>query len=77
MSKLLTICAAITLWLSAAGPEKVDAKGGPFSLHGPWPSALSQNGATDAGAPAGYEAKSLFTSPGGKRSEAVVSRLWR
>jgi hypothetical protein len=66
MSKLLTTCAAISLLLSAASLEKVDAKGGTFSLHGPWPSSSAQDNATDAGIPAGYEAKSFLTPPGSK-----------
>ena len=66
MSKLLATCAAIALLLSVADLEKVDAKGGAFSLHGPWSSTSAQNNTTDAGAPAGYEAKSFFTPPGGR-----------
>jgi hypothetical protein len=77
MTKLLTMCAAIALLLSAAGLEKADAKGGTFSLHGPWPSTSAQNNATDAGAPAGYEGRSFFAPPGGRPSEAIVSRRWR
>jgi hypothetical protein len=72
MSKLLAMCAAIALWLSAAGLEKVAAKGGPFSLHGPWPSSSAQDNATAAGAPANYEAKSFFTPPGGKHHAKTV-----
>jgi hypothetical protein len=60
ISKLLTLCAAIALLLSAAGIEKVYAKGGTVSLHGPWPSTSAQNNATNARATAGYEAKSFF-----------------
>ena len=64
MSRLLTTCAAIGLLVSVAGLEKVDAKGGPFSLHGPWANASAQNNATDSAAPTGYEAKSFCTPPG-------------
>jgi hypothetical protein len=70
MSKLSTLCAAIALLLSAAGIEKVDAKGGTFSLHGPWPSTSAQNNVTDAGATAGYEAKSFFTPRGGRHQRS-------
>jgi len=66
MSKLLATCAAIALLFSVADLGKVDAKGGTFSLHGPWPSTSAQNIATEAGAPAGYEAKSFLTPPGGR-----------
>jgi hypothetical protein len=54
------MCAAIALLSSTVGLEKVDAKGGPFSLHGPWPSTSAQNNAADAGAIVGYEAKSFL-----------------
>ncbi|SHN68792.1 hypothetical protein SAMN05444170_1430 [Bradyrhizobium erythrophlei] len=70
MSRFLTTCAAIGLWLSVAGLEKVDAKGGPFSLHGPWASASAQNNATDAGAPTGYETKPCFTPPDGEHQRS-------
>ncbi len=70
MSKRLTLYAAIALLLSAAGLEKVDAKGGRFSLHGPWPDTSVQNNAADAGARAGYEAKSFFMLPGGRHQRS-------
>jgi hypothetical protein len=70
MSKRLTMCAAIALLLSAAGLEKVYAKGGPLSLHGPWPSTPAQNNASDADAIGGYEAKSFFTPPAGRHQRS-------
>jgi hypothetical protein len=69
MSKLLTLCAAIALSLSVAGIGKVDAKGGTFSLHEPWPSTSALNNVTDAGA-AGFEAKSFFTPRGGRHQRS-------
>jgi hypothetical protein len=66
MSRVMTLCAAICLWLSVAGFEEVNAKGGPISLYGPWSSSSAQKDANDAGPPVGYEAKSLFTPHGSK-----------
>ena len=70
MSRRLTIFAAIALLLSAAGVEKVDAKGGHFSLHGPWPSKSGENNAAVVGTIAGYEAKSFFTPLGGQHQRS-------
>lgn len=70
MGKLLTLCAAIALLLSAAGIEKVNAKGGTFSLNGPWPSTSAQNNAADARAIAGYEAKSFFMPRGSRHQRS-------
>lgn len=70
MSKLSTLCAAIALLLSAASIEKVDAKGGAFSLHGPWPSTSAQSNVIGAGATAGYEAQSFLTARGGRHQRS-------
>ena len=70
MHRLLTTCAAIGLWLSVAGIEKVNAKGGNFSLHGPWPSTSAQNSGIDDRATAGYEAKSFFMQRDGRHQRS-------
>lgn len=78
VSKLLTMCVAIALLSSTAGLKKVDAKGGTFSLQGPWPSTSAPNNSADAGAIAGYEAKSvLLRRQFAGTSEAIVSGRWR
>jgi hypothetical protein len=47
MSKLLVMCAAISLWLSTAALDKANAIG-TFRLEGPWPSSTAQSKANSA-----------------------------
>jgi hypothetical protein len=48
MSKLLIMCAALSMWLSTAALDSANAIG-TFRLEGPWPSSSAQNEANSLG----------------------------
>jgi len=74
MSKLLIICAVTGLWLSAAGIEQANAKGGTFRLEGPWPSSSTETRPASVGVSAAYndepECRELFGKH--RQSQAVL-----